>query len=172
MQPDGVLDANATALRTLQSLRVIPYQPQPAQAEKSLMGIDNQLFNNLFSTNGFVILTSADDVDQIYYYEVNPVQVQNLDKSTPAGIAPTPAGMAIAPTPAASAPTAVYFASKVSNAKQVVSCPLGVVVGILKQVDYVQEKMVLSCIVCQQGMYLDLQRKACWPFPVIANYLN
>jgi hypothetical protein len=43
--------------------------PRSAEAaQKVLAGIDNQLFNSLFSTNGFVILTAADDVDQIYYY--------------------------------------------------------------------------------------------------------
>lgn len=174
MQPDGVLDANETALSTLKSLGVIPYQP----AGKRLAGIDNQLFNSLFSTNGFVILTAADDVDQIYYYQVNPVQ--NIESSGtasyPAGAAypasaAYPAG-ATAITAADSAPATVYYASIVTNAQQVPVCRKGVIVGILELVDYVQEKMVLKCISCQLGMYFDLQRKVCEPFPYISNYFN
>jgi len=63
MQADGIIDANETAVDQLQTLGVIP-----KQNENNLTGIDNQLFNSLFSTDGFVILTAADDVDQIYYY--------------------------------------------------------------------------------------------------------
>jgi hypothetical protein len=76
MQSDGVIDTNPTILSAIKSLGFIP----PVFQKASLAGINNQLFNSLFNTNGFVIMTAADDVDQIYYYEVNPVQ--NVPKSS------------------------------------------------------------------------------------------
>ncbi len=96
MQNDGVLDVDNGQLKTLQELGVLPYNPLPAQTVKSLQGIDNQLFNTLFSTNGFVIMTTADDVDQIYYYEVNPVQGY-ATPAAPAAPPPTKMGSASAP---------------------------------------------------------------------------
>lgn len=75
MQPDGVIDANASVLSILQSSGVVP------KRSSSLVGINDQQFNTLFGTNGFVILTTADDIDQVYYCEVGPVQ--NLPNDMP-----------------------------------------------------------------------------------------
>lgn len=97
MQPDGVIQATPEQDKTLQTLGVVAPMPKP-QAAKGLQGIDNQLFNTLFSTNGFVIMTSADDIDQIYYYEVNPVQGYATPAAAPI---PQPAAL-IASTPPAS----------------------------------------------------------------------
>lgn len=53
-------------------------------ARKSLNGIDDNLFNNLFGTNGFVIMTNSNDIDQIYYNEVNLKQTRMGPYSIPA----------------------------------------------------------------------------------------
>lgn len=123
--------------------------------EKRFQGINDQQFNSLFSTNGFVILTSADDIDQIYYNEVNAVQ--NLRRSDPEGPSTT---------------STVYYKSVVTNVQKIPICTAGVVFGSLQKVDYIQKKVVLSCIYCQPGMYLDLIRKTCVPFPILPFYLN
>jgi hypothetical protein len=56
----------------------------PQAAGTSVGGVDNNMFNNLFASNGFVIMTSATDIDQIYFYEVDPVQNIPAAKSTTA----------------------------------------------------------------------------------------
>lgn len=43
-------------------------------SHKSEDGVDTNLFNNLFGTNGFVIMSNSNDVDQTYFYEVNLAQ--------------------------------------------------------------------------------------------------
>lgn len=135
MQRDGIIDVNATTLASLQTMGVLPVP------SNNLPGINDQQFNNLFSTNGFVILTSADDIDQIYYNEVNPVQ--NLQRFTAAD------------------PATVFYQSVVTNVQQVPVCAAGVAVGTLKQVDYVQKKVVIGCVACLFGMYFDAASRSC-----------
>jgi hypothetical protein len=110
--------------------------------ESQLQGIDNQLFNTIFSTNGFVIMTTADDVDQIYYYEVNPVQGYAVPKAI--FIVPTTT------TKTSAVRGTVYYASAVTNYVPPLNCR-GYVGGKEQRVDYVQEKMVLYCFDCPKG---------------------
>lgn len=176
MQPDGVIQVNPEQDKILQTLGVITPIPQPQAAKgAALQGIDNQLFNTLFSTNGFVIVTTADDVDQIYYYEVNPVQGYATPSAAAVG---QPAAPVISPPPSkmvnqtTTDSVTVYYASTVTNEQPVINCPRGVIAGKETFVDYVQVKMMLECYACQSGMYFDLIRKVCLPFPHIPNYLN
>jgi hypothetical protein len=150
MQSDGVIDANGEQVKMLQEYGVVPYKPGRILSENQLQGIDNQLFNTLFSTNGFVIMTTADDVDQIYYYEVNPVQGYAAPQAIFI-VPPTapPTALPTAPQPSAGR-GAVYYASAVTNYVPPLNCR-GYVGGKEQRVDYVQEKMVLYCFDCPNG---------------------
>jgi len=66
----------------------------------------------------------------------------------------------------------VFYTSIVSNIKQSITCKGGVIVGRVQFVDYVQQKMVKTCLICPKGTYLDLQKKECAAFPIINPYLN
>jgi hypothetical protein len=102
-------------------------------------------------------MTAADDVDQIYYFEVSPVQE----------VTPSSSGTKIA-----AISSIVYYKSAVSNVKQNAVCSRGVLIGFQQKIDYFQQKMTLSCLVCPQGSYLDLSLKTCMPFPIIKSYYN
>lgn len=142
-QPDGIIDPQMIAISKLQEMGLIlpsaidrnvaSLMPSAKSTSNALVGIDNMQFYSLFNSNGFVILTTADDVDQIYYYEVNPVQELN-----------DPNYGLLTP----SAPS--YFRSVISNVQKPLNCSIGVLAGLIKWVDYIQQKMIIQCVQCNK----------------------
>lgn len=143
MQADGIIDPAEGAIAGLKSIGVIP-------EEKIRYGINTYLFNSLFSTNGFVIMTAADDIDLIYYNAVNPVSDPNA---------------------AMPALLTVYYQSIISK-QPPINCTDGVLASKEQKIDYLQTKNVLTCIQCRPGTFFHRQHKDCFPFPIIHAYLN
>lgn len=86
-----------------------------------------------------MITTTADDIDQIYYYEVSPVT--NM----------------IIPAKAASIVTPSYYQSIISNAPITypTSC-LGVLISKIDFYDFIQKGEKLECLPpCSEGTYLN-----------------
>ena len=123
-----------------------PIAPSAGKTRK--VGVNPQFFNNLFSTNGFVISTAADDIDLIYYSAVNPVEDSSVKS-----------------TARAAASSTIYYRSIVSK-QPPINCTDGYKVSILQKIDYLQTKNVMNCIRCRPGTYFNRLRKDCSPLPI------
>lgn len=98
-----------------------------------MAGTNNQLFNSLFVTNGFVVLTET-DLTQTYYTEV--VAVSDYIPSRAPGV-PPPSN------------TPVYYETIVSSKVSDVACLKTDLKKIrLVNIDYIQKKAAFYCVKC------------------------